>query len=214
MTAVRPTAVSLAVLDDHELVRDGLVALLAGADDPDLRVVYSGVDPREAAASGALVALLDVDLGPEAPGVAASTALLVAAGLRVLLLSALADPAAVRAGLDAGALGFVPKSASSVALLDAVRTVADGEVHLTAALAAVLLAGSSAPDLSSRELEALRLYAAGLKLTSVARRMNVTASTAKEYLDRVRAKYRMTGQSVSTRSDLQRAAERDGLLRE
>ena len=47
------------------------------------------------------------------------------------------------------------------------------------------------PNLSIQELSALRLYASGLKLDSVARRMNVSPATAKEYLDRVRAKYAM-----------------------
>ena len=206
--------IRLAVLEDHALVRDGLVALLTGGTErPAVEVVYAGTDASAAAGSGADVALLDIDLGPDRPDVADNVAVLAAAGTAVLLLSALADPPAVRAGIDAGALGFVPKRASSEVLREAVVTVASGEVHLTAELAGILVAGSDVPGLSPREIEALRLYAAGLKVASVARRMDVSPSTAKEYLDRVRAKYSATGRPARTRSELQRAAERDGFLR-
>jgi DNA-binding CsgD family transcriptional regulator len=68
------------------------------------------------------------------------------------------------------------------------------------------------PNLSIQELSALRLYASGMKLDSVARRMNVSPATAKEYLDRVRAKYQQVGRPARTRTELYAAASRDGLL--
>jgi predicted DNA-binding protein (UPF0251 family) len=70
------------------------------------------------------------------------------------------------------------------------------------------------PNLSIQELSALRLYASGLKLDSVARRMNVSPATAKEYLDRVRAKYRQAHRAVHTKSDMRRVAVEDGFLAE
>jgi two-component system, NarL family, nitrate/nitrite response regulator NarL len=207
-----PLPLSLAVIEDHQLVRDGLLALLDGPDHPDMVAVYAGSDPVAAAAAGPHVALLDIDLGGHAPDVAANVAVLVGAGAAVLLVSALADPAAVRAGIDAGALGFVPKRAGSDVLREAVETVARHELHLNAELAAILAASVDVPDLSPRELDALRLYSSGLKLASVARRMGVSPSTAKEYLDRVRSKYEVAGRHARTRAELTRAAERDGFL--
>lgn len=202
----------LALIDDHELVREGLRALIA-ENAPDAWVMaYSGDDPRQAAIAGADVALLDVELGDGAPSVAQSTALLLDAGAAVLLISAFDDAASIRAGLSAGALGFVPKRVSFGALREALETVSRGELYLSVDLASILAAGDPIPDLSPRELDALRLYASGLKLAAVAHRMGISPHTAKEYLDRVRAKYAQVGRQARTRTELFAAAQRDGLL--
>lgn len=203
----------VALIDDHELVREGLRALIAEHAPVDLEIVYSGDRPTDAALVQADVALLDVDLGEGAPGVADSTALLRDAGAAVLLISAFDDASSIRAGLAGGALGFVPKRVSFDVLKDALETVARGELYLSVDLAAILAAGDPVPDLSPRELDALRLYASGLKLAAVAHRMGISPHTAKEYLDRVRAKYAQLGRQARTRTELFAAAQRDGLLR-
>ena len=56
--------IRLALVDDHELVREGLVALLEGDSSLGIRIVYSGKDVGEAVRAHADVALLDIDLGP------------------------------------------------------------------------------------------------------------------------------------------------------
>jgi DNA-binding CsgD family transcriptional regulator len=76
----------------------------------------------------------------------------------------------------------------------------------------MLAAGPEAPDLSPRERDALRLYASGLKLAAVARRMDISPHTVKEYLDRVRMKYQQVGRPARTRTELYAEARRDGLL--
>lgn len=207
-----PPPLRLALLEDHALVRDGLLALLAGAGHDPLEVVYAGVDPLAAAAARPDVVLLDVDLGSEGPGVVTAVRVLTEAGAHVLLVSALAEPAEVRAAIAAGALGYVPKRSSAETLWEALATVQTGEMHLTAELASILAAGGDRPDLSPRELDALRLYASGIKLATVARRMGVSPYTAKEYLDRVRSKYAAAGRSARTRSELYEQARRDGFL--
>jgi DNA-binding NarL/FixJ family response regulator len=68
------------------------------------------------------------------------------------------------------------------------------------------------PKLSEQELLALRLYACGLKLDSVARRMGVASSTAKQYIDRVRDKYAQSGQRVRTKAELYAIAVADGFI--
>lgn len=201
---------SVAVIDDHELVRDGLTALIGGQGLAEIR--YSGGSVQAAAESGAQVALLDIDLGPQAPGVAQSTAILRGAGTQVLLISAFEEPAAVRGAMREGALGFIPKRASFEVLSEALTTVAAGELFLSVDLASILAASGEMPSLSPRELDALRLYASGLKLAAVAHRMGVSPHTAKEYLDRVRAKYAAVGRRARTRTELYVEAQRDGLL--
>ena len=66
--------------------------------------------------------------------------------------------------------------------------------------------------LSDQERLALSLYASGLKMTTVARRMDVSVTTAQEYIKRVRAKYTKAGQAVSTKTDLYRIAKKRGLI--
>ena len=202
----------LALIDDHELVREGLRALLEEKGDGDVDVVYSGESPADAVGTGATVALLDVDLGPGSDPVAMSTRLLSDAGAAVLLISAFEDAASIRSGLAAGALGFVPKRVSYDVLSEALVTAARGELFLSVDLASILASAPEAPELSPRELDALRLYASGLKLAAVARRMGISPHTAKEYLDRVRAKYGQVGRQARTRTELYAAAARDGLL--
>jgi DNA-binding NarL/FixJ family response regulator len=202
----------LAIVDDHELVREGLSALVASQAGGAIEVVYSGAVISEAIAAQPTVALLDVDLGPGSASVSASAAQLTDQGIAVLLVSAFDDGAAVRSGLQSGALGFVAKRVSYDTLADALGTVARGELYLSVDLAAILASATETPDLSPRELDALRLYASGLKLSAVAHRMGISPHTAKEYLDRVRGKYAMVGRPARTRTELYAAASRDGLL--
>ena len=207
-------AVRVVILDDHALFHQGLVAWL-GANDPSIEIAYSGADVATALATapGTDVVLLDLDLGPEAPPLASLVAQFRAAGCRVLIVSALGSPRVVRQGLAAGALGYMSKREDPADLLTAIRTVAEGEGFLTPEMAAILAeAPEDVPNLSIQELTALRLYASGLKLDSVARRMNVSPATAKEYLDRVRAKYAQAHRSVRSKSDMHRAAIEDGFL--
>lgn len=200
----------LAIVDDHELFAEALTAWsrdhLAGVD-----VVYAGPDPTSVPADTDLV-LLDIDLGPGARPAADVTADFIAGGVAVLLVSALADPSRIRPGLVAGALGYVPKRAGAQTLYEAIEAALQGETYVSPEMAAVMMAADDTPDLSDQERSALRLYASGLKLESVARRMNVSPSTVREYLGRVRRKYAGVGREVRTKSDMYAAALRDGLI--
>ncbi len=204
--------VRLAIVDDHELIRDGLCALLEREHQERVVVVYSGDSVADAAASAADVTLLDIELGPGSEGVAANTATLHDSGSAVLVFSAHDEPVQIRDAMRAGALGFVPKRVSYSQLIEALDTVSRDELYLSVDLASMLASAADTPDLSARELDALRLYASGLKLSAVARRMAISPHTAKEYLDRVRQKYQQVGRPARTRTELYVAATRDGLL--
>ena len=204
--------VRLAIVDDHELIRDGLCALLEREHQERVVVVYSGDSVADAAASAADVTLLDIELGPGSEGVAANTATSHDSGSAVLVFSAHDEPVQIRDAMRAGALGFVPKRVSYSQLIEALDTVSRDELYLSVDLASMLASAADTPDLSARELDALRLYASGLKLSAVARRMAISPHTAKEYLDRVRQKYQQVGRPARTRTELYVAATRDGLL--
>lgn len=200
------------IVDDHELVRQGLRSLLEQDGSGQVDVVYCGLEPGECVAAGVDVALLDVDLGPGGKPVEDSVSALVSAGAGVLLISAFEDARAIRRALAAGALGFVPKRVSFEVLEEAVHTVGAQELYLSVDLASILAAAVETPDLSPRELDALRLYASGLSINAVGRKMGISPHTAKEYLDRVRAKYGALGRTARTRTELYAAARTDGLI--
>ena len=94
---------------------------------------------------------------------------------------------------------------------------AAGGADLTSREVAGIIAADDDPQrvpLSEQELRALQLYASGLKMISVARQMNVSVYTAKEYISRVRAKYAAAGRPAQTKTALYREAMRDHLLDE
>lgn len=202
-------AVTLAIVDDHELVREGLRVLLQSAGHV---VVYSGDNTRDSLYAQPQVVLLDVDLGPGQAPVKDRVHWCNEAGSHVLLISAFDDAANIRDGISAGALGFVPKRVSLDELAAALNTVSQGELYLSADLATILSNALARPDLSPRETDALSLYASGLTMNAVARRMGVSPHTAKEYIDRVRAKYAAVGRQARTRTELYAAATKDGVI--
>ena len=201
----------IVVIDDHVLVRDALVSLLGDAGH-QVTAMSSAAELTELE-EPVEVALLDLDLG-EAGLVGEQTVeQLRAAGTAVLIVSARGSPRHVRRMLIAGAMGVVAKSDSMADLTAAIDTVLRGEMWTTPVLAQAIVADDvDRPQLSDQELLALRLYACGLKLDSVARRMGIAPSTAKQYIDRVRDKYAATGQQVRTKSQLYATAVEDGFI--
>lgn len=137
---------------------------------------------------------------------------LVAAGLRVLVVSAMASPPLVREILRAGVGGVVGKRDSEQDLVAAAWTVLGKGQWMTPELAAVIAADGRRPPLSDQEERALILYASGLTLDAVAHAIGVKRDTAKTYLDRVRAKYTAAGRPARTKVDLSRIAVADGYL--
>ena len=202
----------VAIVDDHLMFAEGLRAWL-GDHAPGVRDDYLGADPGPALAmAGELdVVLLDIDLGPEGPRAADTIEAFAEAGVPVLLVSAVVRGPALREALLAGAGGYVSKASEPDALVSLLRQVAQGNYILTREIAEAMY-GPNLPELSGQELRALQLYAQGLTLKAVARRMGVSQHTAKEYLDRVRAKYSAMGRSARTKAELQAAAREDGLL--
>ena len=202
----------IAIIDDHRLCSEGLRAWLS-ANVPEVMVVYVGADPQAALALVDTfdVVLLDLELGPGAPPAAQSVEAFIGAGVPVILLTGAIRGNALREALLAGAGGYVTKAADPVELVRLLEQVCNGEYRLTPEFAAAL-SSVNAPELSAQELRALQLYSQGLTLRQVAHRMSVSHYTAKEYLDRVRAKYQAMGRMVRTKAQMQAAAQQDGLL--
>lgn len=207
----------VALIDDHESVRLGLEA--GCARDGQQTVVFSGstvasyLDWRKASGQApADVVVLDLTLG-DGTTVTENVASIVADGASVVIHSVADRPAAVREALVAGAAGVVSKSSALDDVLDAIRTVAQGEALNNVEWASAVDGDRDFADaqLSTREREVLRLYATGLPLKAVAERLGVAYSTAKENISRIRVKYVGVGRPASTKVDLMRRAMEDGI---
>jgi len=178
------------VVDDHQLVRAGLINLLNAAHD--VEVVGEAADGHQAleVARGALpeVALMDLSM----PGLdgAEATRLLLAEqpDVRIVALTSFSDRQRVEAVLSAGAVGYLLKDSRPDELLGAVRAAAAGHAPLDPRVAGALLPGrqeSPVAQLSEREQQVLRLAAAGLANKQIARRLGISESTVKVHIGSV-----------------------------
>jgi DNA-binding NarL/FixJ family response regulator len=207
--------IDIAAVDDHPIILDS-VAGWVRADKGDIRVVATAptVDMLLAGPGRhADVVLLDLDLGdgttPES-----NVAAICAAGPAVLVLSASDRPPAVRAAIHAGARGYALKNEPADQIRSAIKEVAAGRDWISPRLAYIFATDDAAdkPTLSHQESRVLQLYATGLPLKSVAKKMGISEETAKQYLGRVRQKYTLAGRAAPTKLELYHRAVEDGHL--
>jgi DNA-binding NarL/FixJ family response regulator len=180
--------ISVLIVDDHPVVRQGLRALLEVQDD--IVVVGEAGDGRAAVSLATSlspdIVLLDLKL-PGMDGVAVLQPLS-AAGLRVLVLTSATDPAAASQAVRAGAAGVVYKDIDPDALVRAIRSVHDGNVLLAPEAASSLVRGSAANTLTPREREVLAGIAEGRSNREIARLLRVSEKTVKAHVSSVLAK--------------------------
>lgn len=205
---------TVAIVDDHEAVRLGLRAACRDAgydvvvDAASVPELLDGLDGRACD-----VVVLDLSLG-DGTTVTDNVRAVLATGSAVLVHSIADRVAAVRESLAAGAAGVIPKASPMSAVIAAIATVARGEVLNNVEWASAIEADRdfAKAQLGRREHDVLHLYASGLPLKLVAAQLGIAHSTAREYLDRIRAKYIEVGRPAPTKVDLLRRAVEDGIL--
>jgi two-component system, NarL family, nitrate/nitrite response regulator NarL len=206
-------AIAIAAVDDHPIILDSVTSWVSAAGD-DIRLAGTAATTAALLAGPgrrAHVVLLDLDLG-DGTTVEQNVAAILAAGPAVLVLSASDRPVAVRAAMRAGALGYVLKNEPTSQIRAAIIEVAAGRDWISPRLA-YIFATDDAPDrpaLSEQERRALQLYATGMPLKSVARKMAISDETVKQYLQRVRQKYARAGRAAPTKLELYHRAVEDG----
>ncbi|PWW21252.1 LuxR family two component transcriptional regulator [Geodermatophilus normandii] len=181
------------VVDDHPVVRGGLVGWLAAQED--LEVVGEAGDGQEAlalvAATRPDVVLMDLRM-PRMDGVTAIERLAVShPAVRVLVLTTYDTDADIVRAVAAGATGYLLKDAPLPQLADAVRAAARGETVLAPPVAARLVSRMRAPaaeEPTARELEVLGGVARGLTNAEIGRELFIGEATVKTHLLRVFAK--------------------------
>ena len=180
--------ISVLIVDDHPVVRQGLRALLEVQDDMTV-AGEAGDGPAAISLAESLrpdIVLLDLKL-PGMDGVAVLGPLR-AAGLRVLVLSSASEPSAAAAAVRAGAAGVVYKDIDPAALVRAIRSVHDGNVLLAPEAIGSLIRGSRADTLTAREREVLAGIADGKSNREIARLLRVSEKTVKAHVSAVLAK--------------------------
>jgi DNA-binding NarL/FixJ family response regulator len=213
--AATKTSLSIILLEDHPLYRDGLISFV-DKNFPNSKFVYSGGDFL--AAKNAIgkepinLAIVDLHLGDDRSP-SELVGLFTGKEIPVLVISALNNFESVRSAFAMGAKGFVSKEAPIDEIAKAINTVVAGKEWVNSNLAKALNSSNSPTEaLSNQERKALILYASGLKLEVVARRMEVAPSTVKQYIDRAKAKYRTAGIDVRTKTEIYKLLRDEGLI--
>lgn len=200
MTRHRP--VSVLLVDDHPLVRQGLHAVLDAADD--IAVAGEAGDGRAAVALAAQlqpdVVIMDLQL-PELHGIDATREIVAARpGTAVLVLTMFEDDDMVFSAMSAGASGYLLKGADGVDIITAVRAAAAGQAVFGAALAQRLRdwfaprpqpPAAPFPQLTRREREILDGVAAGLTNAQIGQQMFLSPKTVANNVSNILAKLQL-----------------------
>lgn len=210
MSAPTPT-IRVVVVDDHQIVRDGLVALLGALDG--IEVVGTAADGREAVhvveeAAPDLV-VMDIQM-PQLDGIEATRFLTGRnPSLRVVMLTMNEDDDTILAAIRAGACGYLLKGAGAGEVQAAIRSAAAGGMVFGASLAArvaAFFAGAVAtsapdgadqafPDLTDRERDILHRIAAGRSNDEIAGEVHLSSKTVRNAVSAIYAKLHATGRA-------------------
>ena len=199
--------IGVVLVDDHELLRTGVSRVIDRAPDIELLgEAGTGNDGLETVrAERPDVVLLDVNL-PDRDGISVCRAILSELpDTHIVMLTGMTDEATLLAAVNAGAVGFVLKTAPADSILDAVRRVVVGEPALPPELMGALLDRvRSGVDLNPfwemtpAEMKILRLVAAGLTNREIARRLGVGEQTVKNHVSAVLTKLGVTSRTQAT----------------
>lgn len=215
------TMIRVVLVDDHAIMRTGLKAVLGEASE--IEVVGEAAGGNEAVALlarlAADVVVMDLSM-TDGDGLAATTAI-AHSGVdapRVLVLTMHAEEAYLEAALEAGASGYLVKSAADRELVEAVRSVARGEIFVQPTAARVLAQGARRRDeqasdraryerLTDRERAVMRLIAEGYTAPDIGEQLAISPKTVDTYKQRINDKL-----GLAHRADYVKLALKLGLL--
>jgi DNA-binding NarL/FixJ family response regulator len=203
--------ISVAIADDHPLIREGVRHLLRA--EPDIDVCGEAVDGASAIALVGRfhpdVVVLDLAM-PDMNGITAAAEIVSRfPATRIVALSMHEESSYVRKALAAGARGYVAKRSVTEGLVKAVRAVASGGTYIDPLLSQLIaeIAADRRPDLSDREREVLMQVALGYGNNEIAAVLNISPRTVETYKARIMEKL-----GLRTRAEIVRYANAYGLL--
>ena len=190
--------VSIAIVDDHPLVREGLAARIAAQPDMEVCGEADGIESALELILAKRPALVIVDIALRDGHGIDLIKRIVAAGVntRMLVVSAYDESLFAERALRAGALGYINKQELQGKVVEALRTVLRGERYLSSAMAQRLIAqaiGSKAAQggteaLTDRELQIFQLVGRGKSTREIANELNVSVHTIDSHREHIRAK--------------------------
>jgi DNA-binding NarL/FixJ family response regulator len=221
MEPAQGETIRVLVVDDHEVVRRGLLAFLGS--EPDIHVVGQAGGGAEALDLLAAmesegrrpdVIVMDLQMAP-VDGIESTRQIRSLYGdMKVVALTSFAEEERVHAALQAGAAGYVLKDSDADDVAAAVRAAHRGEVQIDALVARRLMSSLHHPaadhpvsELTSRELDVLRLVAAGKPNKQIAAELDISERTARTHVSRILRKLRL-----SSRTQAALWAVREGLV--
>lgn len=178
------------VVDDHPLLRDGLIALLE--DQADLEYVGQASNGREGVEQYGLlrpdIVLMDIQM-PEANGIEAMIEIRrIDPSARIIVLTTYSGDIQVLRAMDAGARAYLLKDSLHKELLDTIRGVHGGKKTVSPSIAAELAEHSRMDELTPREVDVLRLIAGGHANKEIAGRLSINEETVKSRVKNILAK--------------------------
>lgn len=205
-------AVRVLIVDDHELVREGLAELLGR--DPNVEVVGKADSGEQALQlyreTRPDVALVDLRMTP-IDGVTVITKLREEyPDARIIMLSSYDTDEDIYRGLKAGAQSYLLKDVGLSELVQTIRAVHHGEKRIPPAIAAKLAEHMSNPQLTPRQVDTLRLIVAGLSNQEIASRLNITEGTVKAHVKAILAKFGARDRAQAASVALKRGIVRAG----
>jgi DNA-binding NarL/FixJ family response regulator len=210
-----PAPIRTAIIDDHEAIRLGVGAALQQHTAGQVRVVSSheAVDEFLADDVDADVVMLDLSLGDDSDP-KENVEKLAEGGYRILVYSIADNMRLVRRALAGGADGVCRKAEPIAQTIEALESVANGQMVLSQEILAAIESDTTyvAASLGPRERQVLSLYVAGLEIPEVAQHLYITENSVKEYLKRIRVKYTQVNRPASNKLDLLRRAIEDGII--
>lgn len=203
--------VTVGLVEDHSLMRQGVAALLTGASGITYVGGYAHLAELLATATPDII-LLDLRLG-DGSDPASNVTTATSAGSKVLIFTSAEDPYAVRVACQAGAAGVIRKSDSDDLLIEAILQLASGSEVAGLDWATALDSDEDFVTnvLSENERKVLAEYACGLTSRQVARKLSLSEHTVNSYVRDIRRKYERAGRDARSRVDLYLHAVKDAL---
>jgi len=188
MSSAKP--IRILTVDDHPLLREGIAALVNA--ESDMQLVAEASNGREAVEKFRQhrpdVTLMDIQM-PELNGVEAISRIQSEfPGARFIVLTTYSGDAQVVAALRAGARGYILKGQVHRELLDAIRAVHAGQKRIPPEIAAELAQHVSDDELTEREIDVLRLVAAGNANKQIADQLSIGEATVKSHVTNILSK--------------------------
>jgi DNA-binding NarL/FixJ family response regulator len=197
--------IKVLIVDDHQIVRDGIMRILKDEDDIELTgSVGSGMEALDFIRDNQPDILITDLSMPNMSGIGLTEKLRkLYPGIKVLILSMFNNEEYIVSAIQAGAKGYLPKQDSTTAiLLEAIRTISNGDEFYSPSISKIVLKSyinnvkntivgevAKKHQLTTREKEILKLYVEGCTNSEIAEKLNLSVFTVKTHKNNIMQKY-------------------------